>query len=105
MPDSGASRVLTAGEPQFHALQKLDLDTRLDQTKAGEHRIRFGKGLALLKGVVEIKTLLGRIVFHVVPANTPFLYCIQDIDRIGVKLDNLVNVLIQGTKIVPIVRK
>jgi hypothetical protein len=76
MPDSGASRVLTVGEPQFYALQKLDLDARLDQTKAGEHRICFRKGLALLKGVVEIKTPLGRIAFHVVPANTPFLYYI-----------------------------
>jgi hypothetical protein len=76
MLDSGASRVLTAGEPQFHALQKLDLDARLDWTKAGEHRICFGKGLALSKGVVEIKTPLGRIVFHVVPANTLFLYYI-----------------------------
>jgi len=35
----------------------------------------------------------------------PFLYYIQDIDRMGVKLDNLANVLIQGIKIVPIVRK
>ena len=37
--------------------------------------------------------------------NTPFLFCLQDMDRMGVKLENLANVLIQGEKVVPIVRK
>jgi len=54
---------------------------------------------------VTIPTPIGDIPFHVVPANTPFLLCINDMDRMGVKLDNLENVLIQGKKRVPIVRK
>jgi hypothetical protein len=105
MPDSGASGVSTVGEPQFLALQKLDPKIQLDRTKAGDHRIRFGKGTALSKGIVKVETPLGQITFHVVPTNTPFLYCIQDMDKMGVKLDNLKNVLIQGIKSVPIVRK
>jgi hypothetical protein len=71
----------------------------------GNHKIRFGKGLAVAKGTVDVETPLGRITFYVVPINTLFLYYIQDIDRIGVKLDNLKDVLIQGKKIVLIVRK
>jgi hypothetical protein len=34
-----------------------------------------------------------------------FLFCLQDMDRMGVKLDNLANILIQGEKIVFIIHK
>ena len=86
-------------------MQKLDTSVRLDITTAGAHKIRFGKGTALSQGTTQVPTPLGTITFHVVPANTPFLFCIQDMDRMGVKLDNLQNVLIQGNKIVPVIRK
>jgi hypothetical protein len=76
MPDSGASGILIIGESQFLALQKLDLRVRFDYIKAGDYRICFGKGLAFSKGMVNIKILLGRIIFHVISANTPFLYYI-----------------------------
>jgi hypothetical protein len=33
-------------------------------------------------------------MFHVFPTNILFLFYLQDIDRIGVKLDNLQNILI-----------
>lgn len=105
MPDSGAAGVSTAGQPQFTALQKLDPLLQIDTTTAGQHKIRFGKGEALSQGTIDISTPLGTITFHVVPTNTPFLFCLQDMDKLGVRLDNLANVLIQGEKIVPIVRK
>jgi hypothetical protein len=44
-------------------------------------------------------------MFHVLPTNTLFLFYLQDIDQIGVKLDNLQNILIQGNKTIPVVRK
>ena len=50
-------------------------------------------------------TPIGEIAFYVVDTNTPFLLCIQDMDRLGVQLDNLNNVLIQGKLRIPIVRK
>jgi hypothetical protein len=105
MPDTGAAGISTAGEPQLQALQKTNASLRLDRTTAGDHRIRFGKGSTIAKGTVTVDTPLGPITFHIVPENTPFLYCIQDMDRMGVKLDNLQNVLVQGKKVVPIVRK
>jgi hypothetical protein len=105
MPDSGAAGVSIAGKPQFLALQKLNPSIELDTTAAGQYTIRFGKGEAISQGVVTVPTPIGSIPFHVVPANTPFLLCINDIDRIGVKLDNLKNVLIQGNKKIPIIRK
>ncbi len=105
MPDSGAAGVSTAGNPQFLALQKLDPRVQLDTSTAGDHKIRFGKGTAFSQGTIQVYTPIGIITFHVVPANTPFLFCIQDMDAMGVKFDNLRNVLIQGDKVIPIIRK
>jgi hypothetical protein len=56
-------------------------------------------------GIIQVSTPLEVIIFYIVFANTPFLFCIQDINRIEVKLDNLKNVLIQGKTVVPIIRK
>jgi hypothetical protein len=72
---------------------------------AGDYRIRFGKGSIIAKGIMTVETPLGPITFHIILENIPFLYYIQDMDKIRVKLDNLENVLVQGKKIVPIVRK
>jgi hypothetical protein len=45
-------------------------------------------------GIIQVPTPLEIITFYVVPANISFLFCIQDMDRMRVKLDNLKNVLI-----------
>ena len=105
MPDSGAAGISTAGKNQFLALKRMDSTIKLDKSTAGQHKIRFGKGMAISQGTVDVPTPLGVITFHIVPANTPFLFCIQDMDKMNVKLDNLKNVLIQGDTIVPVVRK
>ena len=94
MSDSGAAGVSTAGEPQTIALQRLDSIVQLNTSTAGQHTIRFGKGMATSLKTIKVSTPLGIITFHVVSANTPFLFCIQDMDRMRVKLNNLTNVLI-----------
>jgi hypothetical protein len=43
---------------------------------------------------IQVLILLEIIIFHVILADIPFLFYIQDMDRMGVKLDNLKNVLI-----------
>jgi hypothetical protein len=106
MPDTGASGVSSAGEPQFRALRKIDPEVQLDLSRAGEHKIRFGKGDPVAsRGTVDVNTPLGIITFHVLPTNTPFLFCIKDMDAMGVELHNLKNVLVQGSRVVPVVRK
>lgn len=105
MPDSGASGISTAGEPQFRALQSLNPNVTLNSPKEGNNTVRFGKGTVTTKGTTIVPTPVGDVTFHIVPANTPFLMCLQDMDRLGVKFDNLKNVLTQGDKITPIVRK
>ena len=49
--------------------------------------------------------LLGEIKFYIVTADTLFLYYLNDIDKIGVTLNNLQNILIQGKKRVAVIRK
>jgi hypothetical protein len=74
--------------------------------RAKEHKIRFEKGDPVaLQGTVDVSTLFSTITFHVLPINTPFLFCIKNIDNISVELYNLKNVLVQGTKVVPVVHK
>jgi hypothetical protein len=63
--------------------------------RASEHKIRFRKGdLVALQKTVNISILLSIIIFYVLFTNTLFLFCIKDIDNIGVKLYNLKNVLV-----------
>jgi len=76
MPDSSVLSVLTAREPQVQVLQKLDPTVKINRINTRNYYIRFGKGLAIAQGIITINTLLKPIIFHIIPANTPFLYYI-----------------------------
>jgi hypothetical protein len=89
MPDTGASGVSSAGEPQFKALCKLDRKVRLNTSRAGEHKIKFGDGDPKVSlGTADVDTPIGTITFHILPTNTPFLFCLKDMDAMGVELRN-----------------
>jgi hypothetical protein len=61
------------------------------------------------KGDVTVTTPFGDIKFAVMPTNTPFLMCLADMDKHGVYLNNISNVLVHNTKSgtseFPVVRK
>jgi hypothetical protein len=61
---------------------------------AGSNTIRFSKDTATVKDIIQIPTLLGTITFYIIPINTPFLLCLQDINVIKVRFNNLKNILI-----------
>jgi hypothetical protein len=84
MPDSGAARISSAGEQQVIALQREIPGITIDPSSVGTSTIKFRKGTTTVKGIVRVPTPLGTISFHVVPINTLFLMCLQDIDAIGV---------------------
>ncbi|KAJ5379608.1 hypothetical protein N7509_012727 [Penicillium cosmopolitanum] len=106
MPDTGASGVSSAGEPQFRALCKLDPKVKLNTFRAAEQKIKFGDGDPKPSlGTADVDTPIGTITFHILPTNTPFLFCLKDMDAMGVELRNKKNVLERGDKRVPIVRK
>jgi hypothetical protein len=43
--------------------------------------------------------------FQVVPVDTPFLLCLDDMDKMGIRFDNLCNMMVKGSLTVPVVRK
>lgn len=106
MPDTGASGISTIGRGQTEALMKLDPRLSLERPDR-VHQIKFGKGTASTENVLNVPTPFGTISFYVVPANTPALYCVTDMTKMGVKYDNLKDLLIQprSGKIIPVVRK
>jgi len=61
---------------------------------AGQYTIYFSKGTIISLGIIKVKTPLGYITFYIIPVNTPFLFCIRDMDKLGVKLNNLKNMLV-----------
>src|SRR6266700_3309993 len=105
MPDTGAAGVSIVGEPQVQALQQLNSSIQINQLTAGQYTIHFGKGTAISLSTIRVQTPLKYITFYIIPTNTPFLFYIKDIDKLGVRLDNLKNILIQGDNRVPIIRK
>jgi hypothetical protein len=104
MPDTGASGISSGGERQVQALMKLDSTIQINRTDMPE-TLRFGKGTVTTERFVVVRTPIREVKFWVVKADTPFLLYIQDMDRLGIQFDNLSNVIIQGNKKIPVVRK
>jgi len=50
--------------------------------QTGAINIQFGIGLTALIRSVAVKTPIGLVNFHVVKADTPFLLCLADMDRL-----------------------
>jgi hypothetical protein len=92
--DSRAASILSARELQLLALQKRDPSIQLDTSTARSNRIRFGKGIATVKSIIQVPTLLRIITFYIVPTNILFLLYLQDIDTIDIQFDNFKNILI-----------
>jgi hypothetical protein len=89
MLDSEAVGVSITRKPQVIAFQKLDPIVLIDTFIAGNHKICFGKEKVIFIGIIQVSILLGNIIFHILPTNILFLYYLQDIDYIKVKLDNI----------------
>jgi hypothetical protein len=91
--DTGAAVRSTAGLNQFQALQRVQR-VPLNTSTAGQAKIMFGIGETSSLGTADVKTPIGTVTFHIVPADVLFLLCLEDIDKLNVKFDNLDNVLI-----------
>jgi hypothetical protein len=44
--------------------------------------VQFGIGLTILIRSVKVKTLISLVDLYIVKADTPFLLCLADIDRL-----------------------
>jgi hypothetical protein len=65
--------------------------------------IQFGIGLAALIRSIIIKTLISLVDFYIIKANTPFLLCLIDIDKLQVYYNNITNTLISPTFNLPVI--
>lgn len=103
--DSGAASRSTKGLNQLKALQLLDDSIHLDQTTAGSTNFTFGIGSTPSIGSISLDTPLGKVIFHIVAVNTPFLLCLADLDKLGAFFDNTKNQLIQGERTFQVIRR
>jgi hypothetical protein len=106
MPNIGAAGVFTAGEPQVRILQKQFPKVTVDTSTAGQHKIFFGNNPEIFSlETIGVKTLFGNVYFAVMPTNTSFLFCLADMNRHNIYLNNIDNVLVYNGKKHPIIRK
>lgn len=73
--------------------------------QAGQTKVCFGIGTAKSLGSVSVQTAIGKIKFHDMPSNTPFLLCLRDMDILEEQFLNLPNFLVQKNEFVTIIRK
>ena len=62
------------------------------QTKAVN--VQFSISLTVLIRSIAVKTLIGLVDFYIVKADTPFLLCLADMDRLQVYYNNVTDTLI-----------
>ncbi|KAI3544236.1 hypothetical protein CSPX01_05688, partial [Colletotrichum filicis] len=62
------------------------------------------KLVRLLRSTI-INTLFSNITFYILLINTPFLYYLRDINKLGVYFNNINNLLIKGDIIIFIIYK
>jgi hypothetical protein len=103
MINTGASKKSTAGYGQYLAYKKV-YNVTIDTIKAGAINVQFGIGSTPSIGSITINTPIGRIEFHIVEADTPFLLYLTDMDLLGVFYNNLTNILVTLTRLIPVVR-
>ena len=82
--DTGASKKSTAGYSQFRALQRSSpaMELELDTSTKGQVTVQFGIGSTSSIGTTNVHTPIGEVQFHIVDANTPFLLCLVDMDKL-----------------------
>jgi hypothetical protein len=78
---------------QFKALQRIS-DVVLNR-KTVESSIRFDIDNTLILGFVNLNISLEVITFHIVEINTSFLLCLNDLNRLSIYFNNLINEMIQ----------
>jgi hypothetical protein len=67
--------------------------------------VQFSIGLTTSIGLVIVKTPIGLVDFYIVKADTPFLLCLANMDRLQVYYNNVIDTLIGPTLTLPITRR
>lgn len=102
MIDISAVSISTVGHSQYEAYNNIH--STFVNTK-NVIKIKFGIRTASSIGSATITTLIRAVEFHIVEADTPFLLCLKNINRLQVYLNNLKNVLITPKREISVVRQ
>ena len=93
--DTGASKKSIISYRQYFAYRTTTNDNAdIDTMQTGTVNVQFGISLTASIGLVAVKTPIGLVNFHVVKADTPFLLCFADMDRLQVYYNNVTDTLI-----------
>lgn len=103
MIDTRASKQLTAKYGQYLVYQKNIILIQVNKTKTGAVNVQFGIGSTSSIRSLLLDTSIGIIKFNVIEANTLFLLCFEDMEKLNVYFNNLENILIISTKLLPVV--
>lgn len=87
------------------ALKKVLPVLELNTITKGQVSITFSNREVIDSlSTTRVEILISPVIFHVVPSLTLFLFCLQDLDYLGIIYDNLRNILIQRDKLILIIR-
>jgi len=100
--NTGALKRLIVGYRQYLTYRKT-YNTIINTLKASAINVQFSISSTPSIGSVIVNTPVSNIEFHIIKADTPFLLYLADIDILKVYYNNLKNVLVTPTKLVPVV--
>ncbi|RAL62925.1 hypothetical protein DID88_004766 [Monilinia fructigena] len=103
MIDTGASRRSTVGYNQYLAWKAIE-NTEYNPATAGQANVTYGIGSTTSIGS-WMKLPFGDVEWNVMRADTPFLFCLADMDRFKFKYDNIDDVAITPHMILPVYRR
>jgi len=93
--NTGASKKSTTGYRQYLAYRTTaNNNTDINTIQTGAINIQFGISSTASIRSITVKTPISLVNFHIVKADTPFLLCLADIDRLQVYYNNITNTLI-----------
>jgi hypothetical protein len=92
MINTSAARISTASKGQYQAYIKVFGPTLLDTSNLVS--VRFGISNTQSIEAITVVLPIGTVKFHVVDADTLFLLCLQDIDRMKTIYDNVADCLV-----------
>ncbi|RAL65012.1 hypothetical protein DID88_001120 [Monilinia fructigena] len=104
MIDTGASRRSTVGYNQYLAWKAIE-NTEYNPATAGQANVTYGIGSTTSIGSFWMKLPFGDVEWNVMRADTPFLFCLADMDRFKFKYDNIDDVAITPHMILPVYRR
>jgi hypothetical protein len=80
-------------------------NTDIDTMQIGAVNVQFGIRSAVLIRSVIVKTPIGLVDFHVIKADTSFLLCLVNMDKLRVYYNNVTDALIGPALTLPIIRR